>query len=264
MTTSHLNIKVEGGVARVFLSRPDVHNAFDPALIEELTRTFTWLSNDSEIRVVVLGGEGKHFCAGADIQWMKSTVEFSEAENRADAERLHDMLESIYRCRKPVIARIQGAAFGGGVGLLSAADIAVVAEDATICLSEVKLGILPAVIGSFVTRKVGSAGLRAYGLSAKKMTGAEALRVGFAHEVVPATDLDAAVDRWVHLFLENGPEAMALLKDLSEEIRLLPMAEAKKRTTSTIAKTRTGAEGQEGLKAFLEKRPPTWRKLKDS
>ena len=249
----------QGPVAYVTLHRPDVHNAFDAELIAEIHQAFTDLGEDPEVRVIVLSGEGKNFCAGADVNWMKSTIDFTTAQNEKDALQLHRMLEAIYLCPKPTIARIQGVAFGGGVGLASAVDVGVASFDSQFCLSEVRLGILPAVISTFVIRKMGLGGLRAYGLSAKKFSAEEALRVGLVNEVVPFTELDSAIHRWIDVFLEGGPQAQAVFKNLSLGVYGASLEEASKRTVKTIAKVRVGKEGQEGLRAFLEKRTPTWR-----
>ncbi|HLG18967.1 MAG TPA: enoyl-CoA hydratase-related protein [Bdellovibrionota bacterium] len=254
-----LEIERNGPVAFVKLNRPEVHNAFDARTIRELSEAFSNLAREEAVRVLVLSGEGKNFCAGADVNWMKSSIHFSAAENEKDARDLHEMLGALYRFPKPTVARVHGAAFGGGVGLISGVDVAIAASDALLSISEVRLGILPAVISPFVTRKIGVANLRTYGLSAKKFSAEEAFRIGLVQEVVPDSELDAAVDRWVNLFLEGGPHAQATLKVLTEETYGLGITQTSKQTVKTIAKIRTGEEGQEGLKAFLEKRPPTWR-----
>ncbi|MBI4161035.1 MAG: enoyl-CoA hydratase/isomerase family protein [Acidobacteria bacterium] len=251
-------IRTENAV-EVRLDRPEVHNAFDAALIRELNETLRGLAAEPGLRVLVLSGAGPNFCAGADLHWMRESIRYTKKENEADALRLHRMLRRLYEFPRPTIARVQGGVFGGGVGLVSCCDVAVAAEDATLCLSETRLGILPAVISPFVIRKIGPAGLRAWGLSAKRMTAAEAFRIGLVNEVVPESRLDAAVAEWTGRFLENGPEAMALLKRLTTEVEGAPLGLAASKTGRAIARARAGKEGQEGMLAFLEKRPPSWR-----
>ena len=258
-----LQVTVSSFIARVQLSRPEVHHAIDAELIQNLTETFLTLGKDQNVRVIVLCSEGKNFCAGADVNWMKNSMQFTKEQNEEDAKNLHQMLETIYRCPKPVITRVQGAVFGGGVGLMASSDIAIASREAVFSLSEVRLGILPAVISTFVLRKIGMGAFRAYGLSGKRISAEEALRIGLVQEIVSIEDLDQTVDRWIYEFLQNGPQAMATLKYLSEEVWHTPSIEkSAEKTVQTIVKTRTGEEGQEGLKAFLEKRTPTWRIVK--
>ncbi len=262
MDTKTIKITPDGGVVEVRLARPEVHNAFDSRLIGELTSALETLAADSRCRVLILSGEGKNFCAGADINWMRESIRFSRKENEEDALRMHRMLQTLDDFHKPTVGRIQGATFGGGVGLIACCDVAVATDRATFCLSETRLGILPAVISPFVARKIGVSGLRTYGLSARRFAADEALRIGLIQESVPPGELDGAVRAWVDLFLANGPEAMATLKQLSQEIAYLSPEDASIRTAKTIARARTGSEGQEGLKAFLEKRQPGWRNSK--
>lgn len=256
---SKLKITASGPVLSVQLNRPEVHNAFDAEQIENLTQAFSNASKDENIRMVVLSGEGKNFCAGADIRWMKDTVDFSEKENQEDAYKLHQMLETIYQCSKPTIARLTGAVLGGGVGLTACVDVAIASDSTFLSLSETRLGILPATISPFVIRKIGLGAFRAYGLSAKRMTAQEALRLGLVQEIASLETIDSSVQEWTKEFLQNGPKAMSLLKDLSDRIYGKPLKEASLHTAKTIAKARVSQEGQEGLRAFLEKRKPSWR-----
>lgn len=260
MSEQGLKIERKGSVAYLQLNRPEVRNAFNAELIQEITDSLRDLSKDKELRALVLSGGGKHFCAGADLNWMRSTIDYTEEENEKDSSRLHAMLETLYRFPRPTIVRVHGAAFGGAVGLISAGDIAVGASNAIFSLSEVRLGIVPAVISPFVMRKIGMGGFRAFGLSAKRFSADEALRIGLLQEVVSPEDLDDSVDRWVHLVLENGPEAMAKLKTLSEQVfGSVDLETASSHTIQTNAKARTSKEGQEGMRAFLDKRAPGWK-----
>jgi methylglutaconyl-CoA hydratase len=236
-----------GPILRVTLARPDVRNAFDAALIEELHEAF---GEVGDARAVVLAGEGTSFCAGADVEWMRSSVELSYEENVQDARRLRHMLETIDNCPVPVVVRVQGHALGGGAGLVACADIAVAAGDATFAFSEVKLGLIPSVISPFVLAKIGPGAARRYFLTGERFDAETALRIGLVHEL--AEDLDAAIDRLVGELLSAGPEATRAAKRLVLE---RPEGLA---TERRIAERRTGEEGQEGLRAFLDKRKPSW------
>jgi methylglutaconyl-CoA hydratase len=248
-----------GAVARVTLNRPDLHNAFNEVMIQELQSTFAAFNRQSEVRVVVLQAESKSFCAGADLNWMKKMVDYTFEQNVEDAHALAAMLRTIHDCPKPVIARVHGAAFGGGVGLVAACDMAVAVENATFSLSEVKLGLLPAVISPFVLKKIGSGNAHRYFLTAERFSAAEALRIGLLHEIVrDANALDAAVDRLIEALLNNGPEAVAHCKVLIEQVCHMEWNRAVDITTKMIAERRSSREGQEGMKAFLEKRSPNW------
>ena len=229
------------------LAKPDRRNAFDAALIRELTQAFT---DVGVARAVVLAGEGESFCAGADVEWQRSATDLSYEENVEDALRLFRMCEAIDTCPAPVVARVQGYALGGGSGLVACADVAIAARDATFGFSEVKLGIIPAVISPFVLPKIG-ANARRYFLTGERFDADTALRIGLAHEL--ADDLDDAVGRVVGELLSSGPEAVREAKRL---IRERPGGEE---AAQTAASLRSGEEGQEGLRAFLEKRTPGWR-----
>jgi methylglutaconyl-CoA hydratase len=236
-----------GDVLRVTLAKPEQRNAFDAALIQELTESF---SDVGDVRAVVLAGEGPSFSAGADVEWMRAAVELSYEENVADARRLRMMLETIDSCPAPVIARVQGHALGGGCGLVACSDIAVAAPDAQFAFSEVKLGIIPAVISPFALNKIGASAARRYFVTGERFDAETALRIGLVHEL--AEDLDAAVDGLLDELRSAGPEAVRHAKKLVLE---RPDGLA---TERRIAQRRTSDEGQEGMKAFVEKRDPSW------
>jgi methylglutaconyl-CoA hydratase len=246
---SALRTERDGHVLRVTLTRPDRRNAFDAALITELAEAFV---DVGRARAVVLAGEGSSFCAGADVEWMRASVELSYEENLADALALRRMLEAIDSCPAPVVARVQGHALGGGCGLVACADVAVAREDAVFAFSEVKLGIVPAVISPFALAKIGPSQARRYFLTGERFDAATALRIGLVQEV--AADLDGAVDRVVGELLSAGPRAVRAAKRLVLDAPL-----DARETAQRIAERRTSDEGQEGLRAFLEKRPPGWR-----
>jgi methylglutaconyl-CoA hydratase len=245
---SALRVERYGSVLRVTMARPDRRNAFDAALIAELTEAF---ADVGEVRAVVLAGDGPSFSAGADVEWMRSSIDLTYEENVADALRLRAMLDAIDGCPAPVVARVQGHALGGGCGLVACSDV-VVAEPATqFAFSEVKLGIVPAVISPFALRKIGSSAARRYFVTGERFGAETALRIGLVHEV--ASDLDDAVERVVGELASAGPQAARAAKELARE----PVSADE--TARRIAEQRAGDEGQEGLRAFLEKRPPAWR-----
>jgi methylglutaconyl-CoA hydratase len=248
------------GIARVTLDRPTTHNAFDEALIAALTEAFTALGNNPHVRAILLSGNGKSFCAGADIAWMRRAGGWTEAENRADAMKLSDMLVAIDTCPKPVIARIHGAVAGGGVGLVACADMAVAIEGAKFRLSEVRLGLTPATISPFVVAKIGAGQARRWFLTAEGFGAAEAERMGLVHAV--AAD-DAAADAQIATLLDHlaaaAPGAVADAKTLIRDVAGRPVSDELRALTATrIAARRASAEGREGLAAFFDKRPPEW------
>ncbi len=249
---ARLRLGREGPVARVVLARPAVRNAFDDALIA------------TETRVIVLSGDGPSFCAGADISWMRRAGGYSREENEADAEKMARMLRSIDACPKPVVALVHGAAIGGGVGLVAAADIAIAAEGTVFSLAEVKLGILPSVISPYVLRAIGPRQARDLFLTGDRFDAREAQRLGLVHAVVPAGALEAAGAKKVESLLAAGPEAVAAAKRLIEAVTGKSPDEAMPLTVRTIAERRASAEAKEGLSAFLEKRPPLWATTKKS
>jgi len=254
----HVRIERDGAVTHVVLARPEVRNAFGPRLIEEIGAAFTELSDDPQTRVVVLRGEGRSFSAGADINWMRETVAYSRQENVEDATRLALMLEAIKRCDKPVVCQVHGHAIGGALGLLATSDY-VIAETGTVfAFSEVKLGIVPAVISPFVLRRIGLGHARALFITGERFDADRAERIGLAHVVVDESGLDAEVARVVDELLTAAPGAMAVAKHLANEVAYRDPRDVMMHTAETIASKRTDPEGQEGLGAFLEKRKPSW------
>lgn len=258
-TYEHLRVGHGDAVATVALARPDARNALNAGLIGELTRCIEELAEDDSVRVIVLTGEEDFFCAGADIGYMRDTASFSYEENLEDARRLAAMFGAVDGCPKPVVARVRGAAIGGGVGLVAAADVAVAEEEAVFAFSEVRLGLSPATIAPFVVCKIGFSQTRALFLTGERFDAARAREIGLIHEVAAGKDLDAAVQEKVAGLLAGGPEALAATKALLRELRDADSGEAAEITARRIAELRTGEEGQEGLGAFLEKRDPAWR-----
>jgi methylglutaconyl-CoA hydratase len=247
-------------IATVMLTRPELHNAFNAAMIAKLTETFTQLGHHPDVRVIVLSAEGKSFCAGADLNWMQSMLAWTFDENVADARHLADMLRTIDECPKPVIGRIHGAAFGGGVGLTSVCDMVVAKDTATFALTEVKLGLLPAVISPFVLQKIGGSTARRYFLTGERFSAHEALGMGLIHAVVATdTELDETVSTWAKALIANAPEAVSLCKTLIRDVSATPNRDVQiTLMTHRIADRRISPEGQEGMRSFLDKRPPAW------
>lgn len=249
------------GRATVTLNRPDVHNAFDDHLIQLLTRELEALDRDPSIRVVVLAAAGKSFSAGADLNWIKRTADYSEAENLADAKALAGLMKTLSGLSKPSVAAVQGAAYGGGVGLIACSDIAIASETTVFSLSEVKLGLIPAVISPYVIAAIGQRQAHRYMLSAERFDAREALRIGLVHQVTTAEGLEAGVDHMVETLLANGPEAMAETKKLIAAVAGRPRDDTLiADTAARIARVRGSEEGREGVAAFLEKRQPGWIK----
>jgi methylglutaconyl-CoA hydratase len=255
-----LTVEFEGRVATVTLNRPEVRNAFNEAMIAELTEVFTALNTRDDIRAVVLAANGAAFCAGADLNWMKKMATFSDAENRADAKRLANMLAAIYRCTKPVIARVSGDVYAGGMGLIAASDIVVSIDTARFCLSEARLGLIPATIAPYVIRALGERASRRYFTTAEQFDCATALRLGLVHEAVSADELDATVQKLTQTLCSNGPSAVRESKQLVQDVAGRVLDEALlDDTAERIARVRAGVEGREGVASFLEKRAPVWR-----
>ena len=247
------------GVAAVTLHRPEVSNAFDEHLIAELTGIFGELGQDDGVRVVVLAGNGKSFSAGADLNWMRRTAAYSQQENFEDALRLARMMRSLNVLSKPTIAKVHGAAFGGGVGLVACCDIAIAAESAVFSFSEVRLGLLPAAIGPYALAAIGARNARRYFLSGERFSAEEARRIGLVHEVVPAEELDARVSAVLADLLKGGPQAQRACKAFLADIHGKPLDDGLIHYTSeSIATRRASEEAQEGVNAFLEKRLPSW------
>ncbi|MBH9551279.1 enoyl-CoA hydratase/isomerase family protein [Inhella gelatinilytica] len=259
--TATLKMDVQGAVARVTLNRPDVRNAFNDAVIHELTRAFEDLGNRSDLRAIVLAAEGKAFCAGADLNWMRAMADYSWEENHQDAGRLAQMLWTIYRCPIPVIARVQGDVYAGGVGLVACADIVVSTVAAGFCLSEAKLGLLPATIGPYVVKALGERQARRYFTTAERFDAATAHRLGLVHEVVAdAEALDAKVADLAAALCANGPAAVKACKKLALDMGAAPeLTEALRDDTACrIADIRASAEGKSGVQSFLNKQPLPW------
>ncbi|MBY4771497.1 enoyl-CoA hydratase/isomerase family protein [Burkholderia ambifaria] len=247
-------------VATVTLARPAVRNAFDETTIAELTTAFEWLDAHEGVRAIVLAAEGAAFCAGADLNWMKKMAGYSDDENRADARKLARMLEAIHRCGKPVIARVHGDAYAGGVGLVAAADIAIAVDGAKFCLSEARLGLIPATIAPYVVRAMGERAARRYFTTAEVFDSTRAASLGFIHDAVPADALDETVAKLAAALVANGPDAVQACKRLVADVAGRPLdATLIEQTADWIARTRAGAEAREGIASFLEKRTPSWR-----
>lgn len=246
-------------IATIMLHRPEVHNAFNTQLIQDLTNAFIALSNDQQLHGVVLAAEGQSFSAGADIQMMKEAIGFSEEENRQDALRLADLLRAIYTFPCPVIARVHGAAIGGGVGLVAACDIAITSENARFGFSEVKLGLAPAVISPYVVRKIGETHARALFVTGKRFGATHAKAIGLVHLVVSPERLDETLQDVLQELESNAPQAIRSCKTLSLTIGKMNDEDTRTYTSELIARLRVSEEGQEGLSAFLEKRQPRWR-----
>jgi methylglutaconyl-CoA hydratase len=256
---SHLQTTYEGAVARIALTQPEVRNAFSDEVIADITAAFSEVGARSEVRAVVLAAEGPAFCAGANLNWMRRMADYTRAENVADAAKLAEMLRVIYECPKPTIARVQGDVYAGGMGLVAACDIAVAVDTAGFCLSEVKLGLIPATISPYVIRAMGARAAHRYFLTAERFGAAEALRIGFVHEVVAADQLDAKVDEWLKALASASPNAVRACKRLvldvaDREINAQLIAD----TVEGIADIRASSEGKEGVQAFLQKRKPAW------
>ncbi len=252
--------EIDRGVGIITLNRPERHNAFDDSVIAELIGALAEMAADDEVRVLVISSTGKSFCAGADLNWMKRAAAYSADENMADARALAEMLRSLAQMNKPTVARVQGAAYGGGVGLVAACDIAVATYDAQFSLSEVKLGIIPAVISPHLIGAIGERYARRYMLTAERFAAAEAYRIGLVHEIVPAgRALDDAIGEIVGALASNGPMALAECKQLIRAVAGKPVSAAViEDTAQRIAMIRRSDEAKEGMNAFLEKRKPSW------
>ncbi len=254
-----LNIRYEGARATITLTQPEVRNAFSDAVIAEITAAFSEVGARPDVRAVVLAAEGPAFCAGANLNWMRRMADYTRGENLADAAKLAQMLRVIYECPKPTIARVQGDVYAGGMGLVAACDMAVCVDTAGFCLSEVKLGLIPATISPYVIRAMGARAAHRYFLTAERFDAAEALRIGFVHEVVTADQLDARVDVLLKALASASPHAVRACKKL-----VLDVAEREidagliAATVEAIADIRASDEGREGVQSFLQKRKPGW------
>ncbi|GAA5194236.1 enoyl-CoA hydratase-related protein [Ferrimonas gelatinilytica] len=257
MTYQFIKLQCQGPVARLTLARPDKHNAFNAEMIAEITGALVTLGDRSDLSLLILDAEGKHFCAGADLAWMQSQARMSEAENRADALQLATLFDTLFHFPTPVLALVQGAAFGGALGLVACADIVLADARARFCLSEVKLGLIPATIGPYVARAIGQRQLRRYALSAEVIDADSALALGLVHQL--CGDLEVAAEAMVTQLRHNGPDALRACKDLLLHLDDAPLDTAlKQETAHRIATVRSSAEGQAGLAAFFAKRPAPW------
>ncbi len=247
-------------VAEVWLNRPEVRNAFNDSVVAELTQAFRELGADADLRAIVLGGHGKAFCAGADLGWMRAMADYSWAENHADASALAEMLWTVWSCPVPVVGRIQGDCYAGGVGLAAVCDVLVAAEGMHFCLSEARLGLLPATIGPYVVRALGEQAARRYFVTAERFSAAQAHALGFVHELAAPEALDARVAEVVAALVANGPAAVRACKQLVKDVAGRPIdAALRADTVRRIADLRASDEGREGVQAFLHKRDPAWR-----
>jgi methylglutaconyl-CoA hydratase len=260
MTASTLDIvHPSPQVAEVWLNRPEVRNAFNAGVIAELTRAFETLGRDAGLRAIVLGGRGKAFCTGADLSWMRAMAGFDWEQNRADAQALADMLWTIYRCPVPVIGRLHGDCYAGGVGLAAVCDVLVAASGVNFCLSEARLGLLPGTIGPYVVRALGEQASRRYFVTAERFSAAQAQALGFVHEVCEPETLDQRVAEMVAALVGNGPMALRACKALVQDVAGQPLTEALRADTARrIADIRATPEGREGVQSFLHKRAPAW------
>jgi methylglutaconyl-CoA hydratase len=253
-----LEVELDGPVARVWLSREDIRNAMDGLMVTELRKTLFDFGTVDRVRVIVLGGRGRAFCAGGDLAWMKAAVNFGREDNLREAQALADLFFTVYNSPKPVVARVHGAALGGGAGLVAACDIPVAALGTEFGFTEVRLGIIPAVISPYVVGKIGESAARELFLTGERFEAVRACEIGLVRAAVPPEDLDAAVDERVKELLQAGPRAVAEAKALIREVAWKRVEDVQRYTVERIADLRVSPEGQEGMRAFLEKRKPSW------
>lgn len=251
-------VSSEGPVGRVVLNRPKIHNAFDSTMIRELDDAFEKIQKESAVRVVILTGKGESFCAGADINWLREIIDYSFEQNLKESLELAELLHKIYVLPKPSIAMVNGATIGGGNGFISACDIAVASKEAIFGLSEVKIGLVPAAISPYVIRRIGESKAREFFLTGRRISAGEALEIGLINDVVPPEKLEGKVKELAELLLSSGPDAVASCKKLIQDVPKMNFEDAKEYTARMIANLRISEEGQEGMKAFLEKRKPSW------
>jgi methylglutaconyl-CoA hydratase len=253
-----VRVETAGKIGRVTFCRPEVHNAFNDQVIDEMTFAFKRLKTDSDVRVVILSGDGKSFCAGADLNWMRRVKDSAFEDNLDEARRLADLFWDIYSFPKPVVGRINGAAIGGGTGFVAVTDIAVAAQSAVFSFSEVKIGVVPACISPYVIKRVGEGKAREFFLTGERLTSDRALEAGLVNRAVPDEMLDATVNGLVESLLSSGPEAIRVCKELLQTVPALTVDDFKEYTARVIAELRQSPEGQEGMDAFLNKRKPKW------
>jgi methylglutaconyl-CoA hydratase len=253
-----LVIQKTKNITTIYLNRPDVHNAINEKLMKELTICFKGLYKDDNTRIIILTGNGKSFCAGADLHWMKSMMKYSKEENIKDSSLLLDLFETIYNCPKPIIGIINGSAFGGGIGLLAVCDIVIAVPDCKFSFSEVKLGIIPAVISTYVVRRIGISNMRRLFITGERFDSSYAKEIGLVDHVVPEHDLKDFIKQYIELLCFSGPKAITEIKKLINTYEKLDLEKYKEFTVKKIAELRISDEGQEGMNAFLEKRKAKW------
>jgi methylglutaconyl-CoA hydratase len=253
-----IEIRTEKNIAKVVLNRPDVHNAMNEQLMKELTSCFKEIAKDKKIRIVVLTGNGKSFCAGADLNWMKSMAKYTMEENIKDSRLLLELFETIYSCPKPVIAHVNGHAFGGGIGLFTVCDIVFAVPDSKFAFSEVKLGIIPAVISTYIVRRIGLSNMRRLFITGEKFNSDYAKNVGLIDFVVPEEKIDDEIQKYTQILLKSGPKAIIEVKKLVDAYEMMDIKKYKEHTVKKISELRVSDEGQDGINAFLEKRKNKW------
>lgn len=262
MSYTTIAFETRDEVVNVSFNRPEIHNAFNSTVISEMLDLFKKIGQSKSLRVVTLSGKGKSFCAGADLNWMRGVISQSFEQNLAEANALAELFYTIYTLRQPVIARVNGAAIGGGTGFVAVCDFAIAARSATFSFSEVKIGVVPACIGPYVVKKIGEGKSRELFITGERMTAERALQVGLVNKMVEDVELDDAVDSCVNSILSSGPEAVAMAKKLVAEVPNMTPSQFKPFTAEMIARLRISDEGQEGMDAFLNKRTPKWVKPK--
>ena len=253
-----LEIIKKDKIARIYLNRPELHNAMNEQLMKELTKSFDKLEKDDDIKVIIIKGKGKSFCAGADLNWMKSMVNYSKEENIKDSNLLLELYDSIYNCKKPVIAYVNGHAFGGGIGLFAACDICFALPDCKFAFSEVKLGIIPSVISSFIVRRIGISNMRRLFVTGERFDSKYAKEIGLIDFVVPKEKIDEEIEKYIKIINSSGPNSIKEVKNLTKNYEKMDIDKFKKFTVEKISELRISNEGQEGINAFLEKRKSKW------
>jgi len=258
MKYSTLKLKHDKNVLTIFLNRPDVHNAMNEKLMTELIDCFKKINEDKKTRIVIITGTGKSFCAGADLNWMKNMVNYSFEENVKDSKLLLDLYNSIYNCKKPVIAKVNGHAFGGGIGLFAACDLAIATSECKFAFSEVKLGIIPSVISTFIVRRIGLSNMKRLFLTGERIDSEYAQKIGLVDFIAIPDKIDEIVNKYITIFNSSGPNAMIQVKDLVNNYEKKTIENYKEHTVKKISELRVSEEGQEGINAFLEKRKSKW------
>lgn len=253
-----IEIHKEKDIATVYLNRPEVHNAMNEQLMKELTSCFKDLSRDDNIRIIILTGRGKSFCAGADLNWMKSMAKYSKEENIRDSRLLSDLYESIYHCQKPVIGHVNGHAFGGGLGLFAVCDIVIAVPDCIFAFSEVKLGIIPAMISTYIVRRIGPSNMRRLFITGERFDSVYAKEIGLIDYIVPEGEVEEKIKKYIELLRLSGPNAIVEVKKLVDAYEKMDIEKYKEHTIKKISELRVSEEGQEGINAFLEKRKSKW------